>query len=231
MADVHDFDGIKIGTITRPERFKVEARSSGLVTTTGVFRTSLPQIGLVGLNCLSNELETQVDIRATVDLRLFRGTRRIPFTTNERVPCSVTNIGGGSGAGDARGAPVPASPLAPITRTGGWRGSEGMPAPATPVAPVASAAAPPPPSPVHAAPRAQPPAAPVAEVTAPPPPPPPGRATTTPPPPPAGVGAPPSAGADVPPPEGKPASPAPTLAEQIGNAINEGINNLFGGGR
>ena len=64
---------------------------------------------------------------------------------------------------------------------------------------------------------------------------PPAGAATSPPPPPAGAAAapppPPPAGADVPPPEAEPAPPAPTLVDQIGNAINEGINNLFGGGR
>ena len=191
MADVYDFDGIKIGTVTRPERFEVDKTSTGLMTTTGVFSASLPQIGLVGLNCLANNLETQVQIKTTADLRLFWGTRRIFSTATESLPCSVINVGGGGGG--ARGAPAPAAPApaAPVA-----------PRPVAPVAPVA----PPPPIASPAAPAAP---RPVAGATPPPPP----------------------AGAAVPPPgAAPPAPPAPTVANQIENAINQGINNVFGGG-
>ncbi len=50
-AKVYDFDNRYIGTVTRPERMVVPAKSTAMMTATGVFPTSLElgaSAGLIG---------------------------------------------------------------------------------------------------------------------------------------------------------------------------------------
>lgn len=99
-SDVYSYDGSFIGTVTRPERFMVGPRSSGLMSAKGDFRTNLLEVAKMGIDCLANDLQTQVQIKSTVDVRLSKKTIAYKTSTTEKIPCSAQNVNGGGGDGD-----------------------------------------------------------------------------------------------------------------------------------
>ncbi len=144
VANIFNSENELVGTITRPERFEVGPRSTGLMSATGTFRnTNLLAIGRMGLECLANDFTTRATIRMATDMRLFKRTQRVRSTSSAVIPCSAQNVGqpapGATVPGGVRGVPVgPAAPAPP--RVGGPAAPA---APAAPAFPAPAAPAPP----------------------------------------------------------------------------------------
>ena len=94
-SDVYSYDGTFIGTVTRPERFVVGPRSSGLMSAKGDFHTNLLEVAKMGINCLANDLQTQIQVKSTVEVRLSKRTKTFKTSTTESIPCSAQNVNGG----------------------------------------------------------------------------------------------------------------------------------------
>lgn len=145
VAEVFDYDGNLLGTVNQdpPERFQVNKRSSEFMQTMGAFRASLPQVGMVGVDCLNNNGMTLVQIRTAADFNYFGGSRRVFRTASERVQCTVRNVvGGGNAPGRWTPAPGAVAPFAPV------------PGGNAPMAPFSPGSAPAQPRPVTGAPNA-----------------------------------------------------------------------------
>jgi hypothetical protein len=119
QAEVFDYDGNLLGTVNQqpPERFQINSRAAGFMQTTGVFRASLPQVGMVGVDCMNNNGRALIQIRTAADFNYFGGNRRVFRTVIERVPCTVRNVaGGGNTPGLLTPAPGTGAPFAPVPR-------------------------------------------------------------------------------------------------------------------
>jgi hypothetical protein len=102
VAEVYDTNGIFLGTILRPGRFQVFGRATGFVTATGVFRSALPQLANVGMDCMQNGMMTHLQLRTSGDLLVLGTTRRVVSSATVMVNCNVQNINNNGGMGGGR---------------------------------------------------------------------------------------------------------------------------------
>ncbi|TFJ82156.1 hypothetical protein NSK_006485 [Nannochloropsis salina CCMP1776] len=95
--DVYDFSGAHIGELTRPERFRVQGRSTNIMNATATMQPSFFEILSMGVNCLQNDNLTKLKLQGTVQARFAGRTFRTQVGPMEQLTqCVATNIAGGS---------------------------------------------------------------------------------------------------------------------------------------